>query len=76
VATTAAVGLCVLRANLLTKESDMIPILPSLLVLPFRAEKISHVSTVFYFGLEGLGGLDLETDQDQDVRAPFVPLQH
>ena len=38
-----------------------------LLILPFRAENISHVSTIFYFGLEGLGGLELETHQDQDV---------
>ncbi|ESK85883.1 mannosyl-oligosaccharide glucosidase [Moniliophthora roreri MCA 2997] len=26
----------------------------------------SRVSTIFYFGLEGLGGMDMETDEDED----------
>jgi hypothetical protein len=28
----------------------------------------SQISTVFYFGLEGLGGLEMETEEDDSVR--------
>jgi hypothetical protein len=31
--------------------------------------KISRISTVFYMGIEGLGGLDMETDEDENVCA-------
>lgn len=31
-------------------------------------EKPSRISTIFYFGLEGLGGLDMETNENDDVR--------
>lgn len=27
----------------------------------------SRISTIFYFGLEGLGGLEMETDEDENV---------
>ena len=30
-------------------------------------EKPSRISTIFYFGLEGLGGLDMETNENDDV---------
>lgn len=29
----------------------------------------SRISTIFYLGLEGLGGVDLITDEDENVRA-------
>lgn len=29
----------------------------------------SRISTIFYMGLEGLGGVDLITDEDENVRA-------
>ena len=32
---------------------------------------LSRVSTVFYFGLDGLGGLEMETDEDENVRFAF-----
>lgn len=32
----------------------------------------SRISTIFYLGLEGLGGADLITDEDENVRA-FSP---
>jgi hypothetical protein len=31
-------------------------------------EKPSRISTIFYFGLEGFGGLDMETDENENVR--------
>ena len=31
----------------------------------------SHTSFIFYAGLEGMGGLDLETDEDENVRGSF-----
>ncbi|KAF8803526.1 glycoside hydrolase [Phlegmacium glaucopus] len=33
---------------------------------PIDQEKPSRISTIFYFGLEGLGGLDMETDEKDD----------
>ncbi|KAF8911130.1 glycoside hydrolase [Gymnopilus junonius] len=33
---------------------------------PIDKDKTSRVSTIFYFGLEGLGGLDLETDENEN----------
>ncbi|KAJ3573199.1 hypothetical protein NP233_g2589 [Leucocoprinus birnbaumii] len=33
---------------------------------PIDAGKISHISTIFYFGLEGMGGLEMETDEDEN----------
>jgi len=68
--TTAAVGQCVSRANPLIKESNMIHFHSR--GLTFHAEKISHISTIFYFGLEGLGGLELKTNQDHNVCSSFI----
>jgi len=31
----------------------------------------SRVSTIFYFGLEGLGGLEMETDENENVNQPL-----
>ncbi|KDR81799.1 hypothetical protein GALMADRAFT_221665 [Galerina marginata CBS 339.88] len=33
---------------------------------PIDKNKISRVSPIFYFGLEGLGGLDMETEDDEN----------
>lgn len=33
----------------------------------------SRISTIFYLGLEGLGGVDLITDEDENVRAVNLP---
>ncbi|KAK7043703.1 Processing alpha glucosidase I [Paramarasmius palmivorus] len=33
---------------------------------PLNPALPSRISTVFYFGLEGLGGIDMETDEDED----------
>ncbi|KIP04785.1 glycoside hydrolase family 63 protein [Phlebiopsis gigantea 11061_1 CR5-6] len=33
---------------------------------PIHADKPSRISTVFYMGLEGLGGLEMETDEDEN----------
>ncbi|KAJ8078522.1 Processing alpha glucosidase I [Marasmius tenuissimus] len=33
---------------------------------PLDASRPSRVSTIFYFGLEGIGGLEMETDEDED----------
>ena len=42
-----------------------------------RTDRPSRISTVFYMGLEGLGGLEMETDEDENVSSsrdmfPFV----
>lgn len=34
-----------------------------------NTEYPSRISTIFYLGLEGLGGVDLITDEDENVRA-------
>jgi hypothetical protein len=34
-----------------------------------NVEYPSRISTIFYLGLEGLGGIDLITDEDENVRA-------
>ncbi|PPQ68502.1 hypothetical protein CVT26_003441 [Gymnopilus dilepis] len=33
---------------------------------PIDKDKVSRVSTIFYFGLEGLGGLEMETDENEN----------
>ncbi|KAJ6513917.1 glycoside hydrolase [Mycena vitilis] len=33
---------------------------------PIDADKPSHPSLIFYFGLEGLGGIDMDTDEDEN----------
>ncbi|PFH52391.1 glycoside hydrolase family 63 protein [Amanita thiersii Skay4041] len=33
---------------------------------PLTDDKPSHISTIFYVGLEGLGGLDMETEENED----------
>ncbi|PPR04967.1 hypothetical protein CVT24_010425 [Panaeolus cyanescens] len=33
---------------------------------PLDKDKISRISTIFYFGLEGLGGLDMDTPEDDN----------
>lgn len=38
----------------------------------FNVAYPSRISTVFYLGLEGLGGIDLITDEDENVR-PINP---
>jgi len=38
-----------------------------LLTVVLCTEKPSRSSFIFYAGLEGLGGLDLETDEDENV---------
>jgi hypothetical protein len=32
-----------------------------------KLAKISRISTIFYFGLEGIGGLNMETDENENV---------
>ncbi|KAF5357937.1 hypothetical protein D9756_001883 [Leucocoprinus leucothites] len=32
---------------------------------PIDSEKLSQVSTIFYFGLEGMGGLEMETEENE-----------
>lgn len=34
-------------------------------------ERVTRVSTVFYMGVEGLGGLEMETDEDESVSIPL-----
>jgi len=31
-------------------------------------EKLSQISTIFYFGLEGIGGLEMEIEEDENVQ--------
>ncbi|KAG6914889.1 hypothetical protein DXG01_014733 [Tephrocybe rancida] len=33
---------------------------------PIKPDVPSRISTIFYFGLEGLGGLEMETDEDEN----------
>ncbi|KAG5727592.1 putative mannosyl-oligosaccharide glucosidase [Termitomyces sp. T112] len=33
---------------------------------PIKSDVPSRISTIFYFGLEGLGGLEMETDEDEN----------
>lgn len=33
-------------------------------------EQLSQISTIFYFGLEGMGGLEMETEEDENVPVP------
>lgn len=33
-----------------------------------RTDRVSRISTIFYMGLEGVGGLEMETDEDENVR--------
>lgn len=36
--------------------------------LALRIDRVSRISTIFYMGLEGVGGLEMETDEDENVR--------
>ncbi|KAG6827909.1 hypothetical protein H0H92_010007 [Tricholoma furcatifolium] len=39
---------------------------------PINADLPSRISTIFYFGLEGLGGLEMETDENENgIRGEF-----
>ena len=38
--------------------------------------KESRVSSIMYFGLDGLGSLDMESDEDETVGVTIVPLAH
>lgn len=38
------------------------------LTIALRTGKPSRTSFIFYAGLEGMGGLELETDEDENVR--------
>ena len=44
----------------------------SALTLAFCTGKPSRTSFIFYAGLEGMGGLDLETDENENVRKQFL----
>lgn len=33
----------------------------------YALEKVSRISVVFYMGMEGLGGIEMETDEDENV---------
>jgi hypothetical protein len=33
----------------------------------------SRISTIFYLGLEGTGGLEMETEEEDDVRSLHLP---
>lgn len=35
-----------------------------------RTDKLSRISTIFYMGLEGVGGLEMESDEDENVSYP------
>jgi hypothetical protein len=35
--------------------------------------KLSQTSTIFYFGVEGMGGLEMETEEDENVRRALNP---
>ena len=61
-----AAGLCVSRANLLKRVGCSL--LEVTLSYILHTDKVSRVSTIFYFGLEGLGGLEMETDENENVR--------
>ncbi|GJE97097.1 glycoside hydrolase family 63 protein [Phanerochaete sordida] len=40
---------------------------------PIDPDRISRISTVFYMGLEGVGGLEMETDEDENgLEGPVV----
>lgn len=39
-----------------------------------KLEYPSRISTIFYLGLEGLGGIDLITDENENVRAVTAQL--
>ena len=36
--------------------------------IALRTDRVSRVSTIFYMGLEGVGGLEMETDEEENVR--------
>ena len=66
-AITVAVGLLVSKGNQSTKVYHSLggKKIIELSNLNFPG-KPSRISTIFYFGLEGLGALDLETNEDDD----------
>ncbi|CAL1704069.1 unnamed protein product [Somion occarium] len=39
---------------------------------PLNPDQPSRISTIFYAGIDGLGGIDLETDEDENVHGPVV----
>ena len=39
-------------------------------------DRPSRISTIFYLGLEGTGGLEMETDEEEDVRPLRVSELH
>ncbi|KAJ3504255.1 hypothetical protein NLJ89_g8031 [Agrocybe chaxingu] len=41
---------------------------------PIENDKISRISTIFYFGLEGLGGLDMVTEENENGIAGEIKL--
>ncbi|CAA7265444.1 unnamed protein product [Cyclocybe aegerita] len=41
---------------------------------PIEKDKISRISTIFYFGLEGLGGLDMVTEENENGIAGEIKL--
>ncbi len=52
-------------------DPGIVQLLMNASIINHYTEKPSQISTVFYFGLEGLGGLEMETEEDENVR-PFL----
>ena len=40
--------------------------------LLIRLDRVSRISTVFYMGLEGVGGIEMESDEDENVSIPTM----
>lgn len=40
--------------------------------VPSRVDRVSRISTIFYMGLEGVGGLEMETDEDENVSSLLI----
>ena len=38
------------------------------------SDRVSRISTVFYMGLEGVGGIEMESDEDENVSIPAMPV--
>lgn len=60
-------GLLGSRENHWRKVSCAIKVIQSLLLQCGVPGRPLRLSTIFYMGLEGLGGIDMETDENENV---------
>ena len=60
-------GLLGSRENRWRKVSCVIKVFQCLLLQRGPPGRPLRLSTIFYMGLEGLGGIDMETDENENV---------